>query len=135
MQHKVKKKCNYCAKPILGRIDKKFCSDDCRARAGSERRKQSLDLFKETNKKLQKNRNILLMLKDAGMMTIPILSLQLIGFEDQLVTKVVSFEKNNSLRFVYDTAFLHNQESITLVEDPSAVLENIEVNNKKRKVN
>jgi predicted nucleic acid-binding Zn ribbon protein len=130
-----KKKCLYCGDTLLGRVDKKFCSDDCRARAGAEKRKKNLDLFKQTHKKLQKNRSIILMLKEAGWVTIPLLSLQSIGFEDKLVTQIIYMEKNNSLRFIYDTAFLHNEENITLVEDPQPLMEKIDNRNKKKKIN
>lgn len=51
--------CPICQTPILGRADKKYCSDQCRALANNEKKMESQRILIATNQVLRKNRTIL----------------------------------------------------------------------------
>ena len=60
-------KCRECQVEIVGRADKKFCSDYCRNAYNNRRYKAEQYLLRKVNGILKKNRIILLELKDLGM--------------------------------------------------------------------
>ena len=51
--------CPVCKDPILGRIDKKYCCDQCRSQANNQKRMESQRILLDTNQILRKNRSIL----------------------------------------------------------------------------
>lgn len=53
------KTCLNCGKPVLGRIDKKFCDDQCRNTFNNQQFATSNNLIRNINHALKKNRNIL----------------------------------------------------------------------------
>ena len=55
----MEKKCLECGDKILGRIDKKFCSDYCRNAYNNKLNKDSKNLVRNINNRLRKNYRIL----------------------------------------------------------------------------
>jgi len=55
----MRKKCPECGDRIIGRIDKKFCSDACRNAYNNRINKDSKNLIRNTNNRLRKNYRIL----------------------------------------------------------------------------
>ena len=55
----MQKKCLECGEKIVGRIDKKFCSDACRNAYNNSVNKDSKNLIRNTNNRLRKNYRIL----------------------------------------------------------------------------
>jgi predicted nucleic acid-binding Zn ribbon protein len=53
------KKCGACGAALVGRADKKFCSDICRNFFHNRKNRNELRLFEATNRVLKKNRQIL----------------------------------------------------------------------------
>ena len=53
------KQCLECGDKIVGRIDKKFCSDGCRNAYNNKVNKDSKNLIRNTNNRLRKNYRIL----------------------------------------------------------------------------
>lgn len=56
------KTCPHCNSPIVGRLDKKYCSEECRSIANYEKRRASRLPSKSINETLWKNREILRLL-------------------------------------------------------------------------
>ena len=55
----MQKQCPECGDRIIGRIDKKFCSDACRNTYNNRINKDSKNLIRNTNNRLRKNYRIL----------------------------------------------------------------------------
>lgn len=53
------RKCPECGDRIIGRVDKKFCSDGCRNAHNNRINKDSKNLIRNTNNRLRKNYRIL----------------------------------------------------------------------------
>lgn len=53
------KKCPECGRKIIGRADKKFCSDGCRNNYNNSLNKDSKNLVRNINNRLRKNYRIL----------------------------------------------------------------------------
>ena len=53
------KKCMECGEPILGRIDKKYCSDLCRNSFNNKTNSANSDFVRTVNSMLRRNRKIL----------------------------------------------------------------------------
>ncbi len=75
--------CGHCSEPIVGRADKKFCSDQCRARAGNQRKgsDQGEQLMREVNATLRQNRQVLQKAGPVGKTTLRRQVLELAGFD------------------------------------------------------
>ncbi|TVR78718.1 MAG: hypothetical protein EA409_10365 [Saprospirales bacterium] len=58
--------CQECDSPIKGRIDKKFCSDDCRSSHHNRMRRDTNNFMRSVNSILRKNRRILFELYSRG---------------------------------------------------------------------
>ena len=55
----MKNKCLECGEPVIGRIDKKFCSDYCRNTFNNKVNKESKNLIRNINNRLRKNHRVL----------------------------------------------------------------------------
>ena len=63
MENKI---CLECNEKVIGRIDKKFCSDYCRNSYNNKVNKDSKNLIRNTNNRLRKNYKILTDLNTSG---------------------------------------------------------------------
>ena len=95
-------KCLECAADIVGRVDKKFCSDYCRNAYNNKRYKEEQHIVREINKILKTNRKILQEMKKAGLGMISESSLVEKGYRINYAT--ASFvDQEGMLQFaVYD---------------------------------
>ncbi|WP_072053958.1 DUF2116 family Zn-ribbon domain-containing protein [Flavihumibacter petaseus] len=59
-----RKHCIWCDTPLKGRIDKKFCNDDCRGRYHNQRNSDDYHAMTAVNHVLSRNRRILASLLD-----------------------------------------------------------------------
>ena len=60
----VSKLCLECALPLFGRVDKKFCNDQCRNAYNNRLNKTTNDFVRNINVILRKNRKIIASLLD-----------------------------------------------------------------------
>ena len=60
------KKCLECDEKIVGRIDKKYCSDYCRNTYNNKVNKDSKNLIRNINNRLRKNYKVLSELNKSG---------------------------------------------------------------------
>jgi hypothetical protein len=61
-----KKKCLECNEVLIGRIDKKFCDDVCRNNHNNKLNGKRNNLLRNIIRALQKNRQVLEMMKDSN---------------------------------------------------------------------
>src|SRR4051812_15912687 len=66
LKYKPMKTCFECGEKIIGREDKKFCSDGCRNTYNNKLNKDSTNFMRNTNKMLRRNYRILSELNVSG---------------------------------------------------------------------
>lgn len=101
------KVCLECGAALLGRIDKKYCSDHCRNTYNNRLNKDSKNLVRNINNKLRKNYRILnsFPLKD-GKTTTTKMRLLDKGFNFEYLTNLYTTKKGSTYYFVYDLGYL-----------------------------
>lgn len=99
--------CPVCGDRILGRIDKKFCSDQCRAEYNNRMNKDSINVIRRINSILRKNRRILTELNPEGKTRISRRKLIDKGFNFQYFTSIYRTKTGNTYYFCYEQGYLH----------------------------
>ncbi|MEJ8801665.1 hypothetical protein [Pontibacter sp. H249] len=102
---------------ITGRVDKRYCSDQCRATARNHRKAQNAGerLMKEINIKLRYNRQVLQRASPEGKTTLRREVLQLAGFDFRHFTHLYRTSKGNTHHFCYDYGYLLLPEEKVLI--------------------
>jgi len=102
-----KRTCQECGSKILGRTDKKFCSDYCRNAFHNHRNKDNRNLIRNINNRLRKNYRILesFPLKE-GKTTTRRSRLLDMGFDFTMMTTLYKTKKGTTYYFVYDMGYL-----------------------------
>ncbi len=103
----LKKKCEECGNEIMGRVDKKFCSDYCRNAYHNKLNKDSKNLIRNINNRLRKNYRILesFPLKEGKTRTSRTRLLDK-GFDFDHITNLYTTKKGTIYYFVYDLGYL-----------------------------
>lgn len=102
----MKRKCMYCAHPISGRSDKKFCGDSCRNSYNNDKNRDRNLLVKKFHQRLQKNHRILnSFLQDETDKKVFKIALVEAGFNLQSVTSYTSDPQGVANFFVYEIGF------------------------------
>ncbi|HNT80835.1 MAG TPA: DUF2116 family Zn-ribbon domain-containing protein [Bacteroidia bacterium] len=109
------KKCSECGESILGRSDKKFCSDACRNAFNNRENRVGTNLVRRVNATLSKNRKILLanIKGETGKAHKKTLSDQ--GFNFNYHTHSVTTKKGSTYFFCYDAGYLPLEKDYFLI--------------------
>jgi hypothetical protein len=109
--------CQQCEAHMSGRIDKKYCSDQCRATAGNRRKEEDKgeQLIRDINNRLRHNRNLLLQASPEGKTTLRKTSLQQAGFDFRHFTHLYLTKQGNTYYFCYDYGYLLLDDEKVLV--------------------
>ncbi|WP_431126418.1 hypothetical protein [Flagellimonas flava] len=101
------KKCLECGDVLIGRIDKKYCSDHCRNAYNNRLNKDSKNLVRSINNRLRKNYRILdsFPLKEGKTRTTK-MRLMDKGFDFEYITNLYTTKKGSTYYFVYDLGYL-----------------------------
>ena len=97
--------CPECGDKIVGRSDKKFCSDACRNAFNNKQNKNSTNFMRNVNNKLRKNNRILSEYNTEGKTKITKLKLQNAGFDFDFITQMVTYKNGSQYYFVYDQGY------------------------------
>jgi len=97
--------CLECDEKLVGRIDKKFCSDYCRNAHNNRINKDSKNLIRNINNRLRKNYRILESLNPEGKTTTPKIRLLDKGFDFEYFTNIYTTKNGTSYYFVYDMGY------------------------------
>ncbi|MBN1118343.1 MAG: DUF2116 family Zn-ribbon domain-containing protein [Bacteroidales bacterium] len=101
-----KRVCPECGDPIYGRIDKKFCSDQCRNVYNNRNMGYSNNYVRKVNLILRKNRKILEDLNPNGKTKVHIHQLQKKGYDFNYFTSQYITKTGNVYHFCYELGYL-----------------------------
>ncbi|MFI5149715.1 MAG: hypothetical protein ACHQRM_08270 [Bacteroidia bacterium] len=111
------KKCLECAESIIGRIDKKFCSDICRNSYNNKMNSVNNRYVRNVNSMLKRNRKILEELVPSESTKTTKAKLLQKGFNFHYYTNVFQSRKGDSYYFCYDYGYLPlDQDQYMLVK-------------------
>ena len=114
----VERTCENCGVRLTGRVDKRFCSDQCRSIAKNSRKalNEGERLMKEINSKLRHNRFVLQRHSPEGKTTLRREVLQIAGFDFRHFTHLYRTKQGNTYYFCYDYGyFLLPDEKVLIV--------------------
>ena len=100
------KNCLECGEKIVGREDKKFCSDGCRNAFNNKINKDSTNFMRNVNNKLRKNYRILSALNVDGKSKTTRTKLLSKGFDFEFFTNILNTKTGNTYYFLYDQGYL-----------------------------
>ena len=102
------KQCLFCKKPLKGRSDKKFYDDYCRNNYNNATKGTSVNLIRNINNALRKNRKILydLLKEHEETSRIHRHNLQSAGFQFRYITSQYQTRKGQTYFFCYDYGYL-----------------------------
>lgn len=109
------KKCLECNEKVIGRIDKKFCSDYCRNTYNNKVNKESKNLIRNTNNRLRKNYKILSELNITGKTKVTRRKLFDNGFDFKLITSIYHTKTGNTYYYVYNQGYLELENELFLL--------------------
>lgn len=103
-----KRFCQHCEKPIQGRPDKKFCDDSCRNTYNNQQNASDVNLIRNINHTLKKNRNILesFIPKNEELAKTTRDKLTRAGFSFRFFTHSYQNKKGNLYHYCYDYGYL-----------------------------
>jgi predicted nucleic acid-binding Zn ribbon protein len=101
-----KKTCPVCGDAIIGRIDKKFCSDQCRNEFNNKQNQDANSFIRRINHSLRKNRRILEALNPEGKTKISKNKLVNKGFDFRYFTSIYRTKTGNTYYFCYEQGYL-----------------------------
>ena len=101
-----KKKCLECDFEIIGRVDKKFCSDQCRNTYNNRFKRDETNYIRNINNILRKNRRILLELNPNGKAKVSRTKLQMKGFNFDYFTNTYTTKAKKIYYYCYDQGYL-----------------------------
>lgn len=99
------KTCLECGDKIVGREDKKFCSDGCRNAYNNKINKDSTNFMRNVNNKLRKNYRILSDLNTDGKGKTTKSKLLSKGFDFEFFTNILQTKTGNTYYFIYDQGY------------------------------
>ena len=100
------KTCLECGEKIVGREDKKFCSDSCRNAYNNKINKDSTNYMRNINNKLRKNYRILSELNVEGKTKTTRAKLMSKGFDFEFFTSILNTKTGNTYYFFYDQRYM-----------------------------
>lgn len=102
----MQKTCPECGEKIVGRTDKKFCSDYCRNAFNNKMNKDSTNLVRNTNNLLRKNYRVLQELNPLDKTKATKAKLLAKGFNFEYFTSIYTTKSGTVYYFVYDQGYL-----------------------------
>ncbi len=100
------KNCLECNEKIVGREDKKFCSDGCRNAFNNKVNKDSNNFMRNINNKLRKNYRILTELNIDGKSKTTRNKMMSKGFDFEFFTNILNTKTGNTYYFIYEQGYL-----------------------------
>jgi len=102
----MQKVCPECEEKIVGRTDKKFCSDYCRNSYNNKINKDSTNLIRNINNLLRKNYRILQDLNPTDKTKTTKSKLMAKGFNFEYFTNIYTTKTGTVYYFIYDLGYL-----------------------------
>lgn len=102
----MERKCMDCGEPLVGRADKKFCDDACRANYNNRRNNEESGYLRKVNNILKRNRRILAKLSPEGGRKVKWQTLIDEGFNFNFITDMSETAEGTQYRFCYEYGYL-----------------------------
>jgi len=109
------KTCLECGESIVGRVDKKFCSDLCRIAYNNKLNSDGTNYVRNVNRILQKNRRILLELNPEGKNRVNGDKLKTLGFDFRYFTSTYTTKEGAQYFYCYDQGYLPIEKNAYLL--------------------
>ncbi len=100
------KQCLECGKEVIGRVDKKFCSDYCRNSYNNKINRDTKNLIRNTNNLLRKNYRILEKINPNQKTKTTKDALLRQGFNFNYFTSIYTTKTGKVYFFIYDQGYL-----------------------------
>ncbi len=107
--------CPECGEKIIGRADKKFCSDSCRNAYNNALNKDTKNIIRTTNNRLRKNHRILEALNTKDKTKVTKNTLLKNGFMFDYFTGTYTTKAGNTYYYVYDQGYLALENDLYLL--------------------
>jgi hypothetical protein len=114
--------CPECGAKIIGRRDKKFCSDQCRTSHFNKIHCDQNNFMRNINNKLRKNRRILKSFFDEGTIQMNRLDLLAEGFTFAYFTNEYTSPSGESVRFCYEFGYIMSSDNLVSIIDKNSDL-------------
>ena len=98
--------CSECGSRLHGRVDKKFCNDQCRNNYNNKQNRDETSYVRKVNRLMRKNRRILKELNPNGKAKIKKKSLISRGFEFKYFTNTYTTKEGKVYYFCYEYGYL-----------------------------
>ncbi|MGV3764258.1 hypothetical protein [Parapedobacter sp.] len=102
----MERKCMDCGEPVIGRADKKFCDDACRANYNNRRNSGENGYLRKVNNILKRNRKILATLSPRGSRKVKWRELVNEGFNFNYITDMNETVEGAQYRFCYEYGYV-----------------------------
>jgi hypothetical protein len=109
------KNCIECGTPIVGRSDKKFCSDQCRSMRHNRFNSDTINYVRTVNNVLRKNRRILGALNTGGKVRVPAEKLREQGFDFRYHTGTYRTKDGVIYYYCYEQGYLPIEKNCFLL--------------------
>lgn len=116
--------CKYCQKPLKGRVDKKFCDDQCKSAFHNQNHNSKEAYIKSINKQLRANRNALRKACPAGKATVRMDFLITLGMDFKHLTHTWKSKGDITYYFCYDYGytFAIEPEKVLIIQQQEYML-------------
>lgn len=101
----MKRQCAECGEEFIGRVDKRFCSDQCRSNFNNRLNSDETNFVRNINNILRKNRRILVACNPDGKATVHRDKLLEQGFKFSYFTNEWRTRAGKTYRFCYDYGY------------------------------
>ena len=109
------KKCEACGTSIIGRIDKRFCSDQCRNTFNNRQNSNVTNYIRNVNNALRKNRRILVALNPVGKTRVSREKLLTTGFDFRYHTSTYITREGAQYFYCYEEGYLPIEKDFYLL--------------------
>jgi len=109
------KRCLDCGEVLRGRVDKKFCCDQCRNNYNNRANRDDNQLIRRVNQVLKSNYKILTQLNASGKTTVHRDKLSESGFNFRYITSVLRTKTNNTYYFCYDQGYMELENGFMML--------------------
>lgn len=116
MVKSVEKKCLECGDKLVGRADKKFCSDPCRISYNNKLNSDETNYVRNVNNALRKNRRILAEL-NPNSKTVSVSRQKLLekGFDFAYLTSLFTTREGKVYKYCYEQGYLEMDRGFYLL--------------------
>lgn len=109
------KTCAECGAKITGRIDKKFCSDQCRISYNNKLNSDGNNYVRNVNNILRKNRRLLQELNTTGKTKVTRDKLTQRGFDFGYITSLYTTREGAVYHYCYEQGYLEVEKNLYLL--------------------